>query len=480
VYDDPELSAFFISTIEDYWHRKRTVQGQLKAVTQVGEYYHGSQVDELQLQSLQLVGLRSVVNLRTEEEKGKVGMGIDSREAEICAGLGLDFVRIPVPVKDATAEHEAAALRAVQAAAKPVLVHSGVGGNRAERVVAAAVAAAPVSGQADKKQEGALGLDSFNQNEDAPVVHCMPHKGSSTCVYVVHDRVSKDCMIVDPVVDFVMAGGRYYFDHADLVIDYVLENGLKPIYLLETHVHADHITACQYIKEKFDGAPQITIGSQITAVQEYFSKAFNMSMPCDGTQFDKLIEDGDEFKLGAHVVRGIYTPGHTPVCTSYLVGDTCVFTGDTLFMPDIGTARCDFPGGSVEAMYDSCSKILSLAPETVVFIGHDYPGTRRPFRYGVTVSEQKVTNKMMKDGITKEEYVLLRTIRDSCLGPPNLLLPSLQVNIRAGQEPPRESNDVSYLKIPYARSDNKALQAKKQSTKMTAEQALKDYHDHSL
>lgn len=281
-----------------------------------------------------------------------------------------------------------------------------------------------------------------------PVVEGFFDDASNTISYIVKDPTSKSCALIDSVLDFDMASGRTSFEQADKMIAHVEENELKVEWILETHVHADHLSAAPYLKQKFDA--QIGIGANITTVQEVFGKAFNAGteFAMDGSQFDKLFEDGETFEIGALKARTIDTPGHTPACMTYVIGDA-TFVGDTLFMPDFGTARTDFPGGSAEELYKSIWKILQLPSKTRLFMCHDYkaPG-RDEFKWETTVQEQREANVHVKEGTSMEEFVAFRTERDANLSMPKLILPSVQVNMRAGQMPPAEEDGTSYLKIP--------------------------------
>ena len=281
-----------------------------------------------------------------------------------------------------------------------------------------------------------------------PMVEGFFDDASNTISYIVKDPTSKSCALIDSVLDFDMASGRTSFEQADKMIAYVEENQLEVEWILETHVHADHLSAAPYLKQKF-GA-KIGIGANITTVQEVFGKAFNAGteFAMDGSQFDKLFEDGETFEIGALKARTLNTPGHTPACMTYVIGDAA-FVGDTLFMPDFGTARTDFPGGSAEELYKSIWKILQLPSKTRLFMCHDYkaPG-RDEFKWETTVQEQREANVHVKEGTSMEEFVAFRTERDANLSMPKLILPSVQVNMRAGQMPPAEEDGTSYLKIP--------------------------------
>ncbi len=269
-----------------------------------------------------------------------------------------------------------------------------------------------------------------------------------TVSFVVKDPTSKKCAIVDSVLDFDYASGRTDTESADEIIDYVRENGLEPIWLLETHVHADHLSAAPYIQEKVGG--KIGIGEKITVVQDTFGKVFNEGtrFQRDGSQFDRLFKEGDQFEIGALKGRVMHTPGHTPACLTYVIEDSA-FVGDTLFMPDFGTARADFPGGSAETLYASIQKILALPEETRIFVGHDYkaPG-RDQYAWETTVKEQKELNVHVGGGATAEDFVRMRTDRDATLAMPRLIIPSIQVNMRGGQMPEPDESGKRYLKIP--------------------------------
>lgn len=268
-----------------------------------------------------------------------------------------------------------------------------------------------------------------------------------TVTYVVADPDSARAAIIDPVLDYDPASGRTSTASADKVARFVGDNGLDVDWILETHVHADHLTAAPYLKEKLGG--RIAIGSNVAAVQEAFKGVFNIEdLATDGSQFDHLFEDGDAFEVGSIAGSVIGTPGHTPACITYVVGDAA-FVGDTLFMPDFGTARTDFTGGDAGMLYDSIQRILSLPEETRLFLCHDYkaPG-RDEFAWETTVAEQREANVHINQGVSRDEFVAMREGRDSELGMPRLILPSIQVNVRAGRLPEAEANGVRYLKIP--------------------------------
>lgn len=280
-----------------------------------------------------------------------------------------------------------------------------------------------------------------------PQVHGLFDKATWTVTYVVHDGPGSACAIIDPVLDYDPKSGRTRTDSADRVIDYVKANGLKVEWILETHAHADHVTAAPYLKEKLGG--RTAIGEHIRTVQQVFKGIFNLEPEFrqDGSQFDHLLRDGEEFRIGALTARVLHVPGHTPADVAYQVGDA-VFVGDTMFMPDVGTARCDFPGGDAKTLYASMRRLLGLPPETRLFMCHDYPPAGRDVTFETTVAEQRAKNIHVKDGITEAEFVSMRTKRDAGLDMPVLILPAVQINIRAGQRPPKEDNGLSYLKIP--------------------------------
>lgn len=281
-----------------------------------------------------------------------------------------------------------------------------------------------------------------------PLVHAFFDEATNTLTYVVRDPNGRACAIVDSVLDFDYASGRTDTRSADAVIAFVSAEKLDLQWILETHVHADHLSAAPYIQERLGG--KIGIGQRITVVQDTFGKVFNEGtrFQRDGSQFDKLFEQGDSFMIGQMRAEVLHTPGHTPACLTYVVGDAA-FVGDTLFMPDFGTARCDFPGGSSATLFDSVQKILALPDETRIFVGHDYkaPG-RDEYAWETTVGAQKAFNVHIGAGKSKEEFIAMRDARDATLAMPRLIIPSLQVNMRAGQMPEPEDNGVSYLKVP--------------------------------
>ncbi len=282
----------------------------------------------------------------------------------------------------------------------------------------------------------------------SPEVKAFFDTATNTITYVVRDPAGTHCAVIDSVLDFDYASGRTDTASADAVIAWIRAEGLVVDWILETHVHADHLSAAPYIQERVGG--KIGIGDRITVVQETFGKVFNEGtrFQRDGSQFDQLFKEGDSFHIGQ--LRGdvLHTPGHTPACLTYVIGDAA-FVGDTLFMPDFGTARCDFPGGSAENLFDSVQKILSLPEDTRIFVGHDYkaPG-REEFAWETTVAEEKARNVHVGGGKSKHDFVKMREARDATLAMPRLIIPSLQVNMRAGQMPEPDETGVSYIKVP--------------------------------
>lgn len=269
-----------------------------------------------------------------------------------------------------------------------------------------------------------------------------------TISYVVSDPETRHCALVDSVLDYDPASGRTHTTSADKLIAYVKEHRLHVQWILETHVHADHLSAAPYLQSTLGGL--LAIGAQITRVQETFGKVFNAgtAFAHDGSQFDRLLTDGQHFQVGNIEATAVHTPGHTPACMTYVIGN-CAFVGDTLFMPDYGTARCDFPGGDARQLYRSIQKIFSLPDETRLFLCHDYlPSGRNEYCWETTVRDQKSSNIHVHEGIDEETFVRMRSERDATLGMPRLILPSVQVNMRAGRLPPAEDNGVHYLKIP--------------------------------
>nr|WP_299244287.1 MBL fold metallo-hydrolase [uncultured Halomonas sp.] len=281
-----------------------------------------------------------------------------------------------------------------------------------------------------------------------PIVTHFFDEPTSTFSYVIQDPSSNACAIVDSVLDFDYAAGRTDVRSADAIIDFIQRHELSVEWVLETHVHADHLSAAPYLHEKLGG--KTGIGARIREVQETFGKAFNAGTEFarDGSQFDRLFEEGDTFAIGGLKARVLHTPGHTPACLTYVIGDAA-FVGDTLFMPDYGTARCDFPGGDARTLYHSIQKVLALPGETRLFLCHDYkaPG-REEYQHQSSVAEQRANNVHVHEGIDEDAFVEMRTERDATLGMPRLILPSVQLNMRAGHMPPPEDNDQIYIKVP--------------------------------
>ena len=282
----------------------------------------------------------------------------------------------------------------------------------------------------------------------SPRVQAFFDEATNTITYLVQEPEGRAAAVIDSVLDFDYASGRTDTRSADAVIAAIRDQDLDLQWILETHVHADHLSAAPYIQERLGG--RIGIGERITVVQDTFGKVFNegIRFARDGSQFDQLFAEGDSFMIGQ--LRGdvLHTPGHTPACLTYVIGDAA-FVGDTLFMPDFGSARCDFPGGSAEVMFDSVQKILALPDSTRIFVGHDYkaPG-RDSFAWETTVGEQKSRNVHVGAGRSREDFVALREARDATLAMPRLIIPSLQINMRAGHMPEAEDNGTSYLKVP--------------------------------
>ncbi len=270
---------------------------------------------------------------------------------------------------------------------------------------------------------------------------------TSTISYVVKDPGSPACAIVDSVLDIDYAAGRLSTKSADAIVAHVRDHGLRVEWLIETHVHADHLSAAPYLQQKLGG--RIGIGDRITVVQDTFGKVFNEGTEFrrDGSQFDRLFRDGDGYTIGGLAVVVWHTPGHTPACMTHVVGDAA-FVGDTLFMPDGGTARADFPGGDARELYRSIKRVLSLPAETRLFMCHDYAPGGREIRWETTVGAERAANIHVRDGVGEAEFVAMRTARDATLGMPRLIIPSLQVNMRAGRMPPEDQDGRLFLKVP--------------------------------
>ena len=280
-----------------------------------------------------------------------------------------------------------------------------------------------------------------------PLVQAFFDDVTGTVSYVVYDKPGGRVAVIDPVLDYDPKSGRTETTRADELIRFVRGGSLTVDWILETHAHADHLSAARYLKQHLGG--RIAIGERIRAVQSVFKRLFNLGteFPQDGSQFDHLFADDETFRVGQLTGRALHVPGHTPADMAYQFGDA-VFVGDTLFMPDVGTARCDFPGGNAHALYDSIQRLLSRPPSTRLFMCHDYPSANRNPAWESTVAEQRQYNIHIRDGISEEAFVTMRNARDAGLEMPVLILPSVQINIRAGAMPPPESNGVSYLKVP--------------------------------
>jgi glyoxylase-like metal-dependent hydrolase (beta-lactamase superfamily II) len=270
---------------------------------------------------------------------------------------------------------------------------------------------------------------------------------TSTVSYVIVDCATRRAAVVDPVLGLDIKSGHTNTQAADKVLSYVQSQALQVDWLLETHVHADHLSAARYVQDQVGG--RIAIGARICEVQATFKQLYNLEPEFfpDGSQFDHLFQEGETFRIGEVEVRALFVPGHTPADVAYLV-DEAVFVGDTLFMPDVGSARADFPGGDAHTLYRSMRCILALPPQTRMFVCHDYPPKHRPPQWETTVGEQRASNIHVRDGISEEEFVAMREARDAKLEVPELLLPAIQVNVRAGRLPPPDDNGVAYLRIP--------------------------------
>ena len=268
-----------------------------------------------------------------------------------------------------------------------------------------------------------------------------------TVSYVVYDQPGGHCAVIDSVLDYDAKSGRTRTHSADKLVAFVQSQALTVDWILETHAHADHLSAAHYLRDQLGG--KIAVGAAITRVQKVFQGIFHLEpqFQTDGSQFDRLLADGDVLPVGHIRIEALAVPGHTPACMAFKVADS-VFVGDTLFMPDVGTARCDFPGGNAHMLYQSVRKLLALPGETRLFMCHDYPPAGRPIAWQTTVADQRAQNIHVHDGVSEDEFVAMRNQRDATLEMPTLMLPSVQVNIRAGEMPPPEDNGVTYLKIP--------------------------------
>lgn len=280
-----------------------------------------------------------------------------------------------------------------------------------------------------------------------PEVQGFFDEATNTISYVVKDPASNACAIVDSVMDIDYAAGRLFHESADEIVAYVQERGLEVAWLIETHVHADHLSAAPYLQAKLGG--RIGIGENITVVQDVFGKVFNegTEFQRDGSQFDQLFADGDTYQIGSMTAFAMHTPGHTPACMTHVIGDAA-FVGDTLFMPDGGTARADFPGGDARELYRSIKKVLGLPPEMRLLMCHDYGPGGREIHWETTVADQRRENIHVRDGVTEDEFVKMRTERDATLAMPKLIIPSIQVNMRGGNLPEADESGKRFLKVP--------------------------------
>jgi len=302
--------------------------------------------------------------------------------------------------------------------------------------------------QSARSQFLKLATDALSEQVKRPEVMSFFHEPTNTVSHVVWDPTTRSCCVIDSVLDFDAASGRAKTDSADGLIAFIQNQGLEVEWILETHVHADHLSAAPYLKKRLGG--RLGIGENIRVVQEMFGKVFNAGIEfvCDGSQFDRLFTDGQRFTVGELDAIALHTPGHTPDSVTYVIGDAA-FIGDTLFMPDYGTARADFPGGDARTLYRSIRRVLSLPGATRLFLCHDYRGPGRgEYHWETTVAAQRAGNVHVNDGVSEDEFVRMRTARDAQLDMPKLILPSVQVNMRGGNFPPAEANGQTYLKIP--------------------------------
>ncbi len=283
--------------------------------------------------------------------------------------------------------------------------------------------------------------------QQSPIISAFFDDATSTISYLVADPRSKRAAIIDSVLDYNPHAGRTDTRSADAILEHIRKNDFSIDWHLETHVHADHLTAAVYLRKKLGG--QIAIGEQVRAVQSTFRDVFNAESEFvpNGRQFDHLFHNGERFRIGTLEARVVFTPGHTPACVTYLVGGAA-FVGDTVFMPDYGTARCDFPGGDARTLYRSIQMLLQLPPDTVLYMCHDYRPGGRPPMWQTTVAEERAANIHVHDGVSEDTFVTMRTNRDKTLDMPALILPAVQINMRAGHFPPAEDNGIHYLKIP--------------------------------
>ena len=287
----------------------------------------------------------------------------------------------------------------------------------------------------------------MTDQKQSPQIHGIFDPDTWTVTYIIHDGMGSPCAVIDSVLDYDPKSGRTRHRTEDRGSEYVRSNDLKLEWILETHAHADHLSGAVYLKSQLGG--KTGIGDRITTVQKVFKGIFNLNtgFKTDGSQFDHLFRDGDEFRFGRLTGKILFVPGHTPACVAYQFDDA-VLVGDTLFMPDVGTARCDFPGGDAKTLYTSIQRILSMPSDTRLFMCHDYPPNDRPVAFQSTVGEERAQNIHIHDGVTQEQFVEMRNTRDASLEMPVLILPAIQINIRAGEMPPKEDNGVAYAKIP--------------------------------
>ena len=285
------------------------------------------------------------------------------------------------------------------------------------------------------------------KNQTALIVKTFFDVPTCNFTHFVYEKLGSHCAVIDSVLNYDPKSGRTSTQSADEVIEFIQQQNLQVDWILETHAHADHLTAGPYIKKHLGG--KLAIGKHIQEVQTAFKSIFHLedAFKADGSQFDYLIEANEELPLGNLKIKSLFVPGHTPACMAYVIGDA-IFVGDTMFLPDVGTARCDFPGGDAKVLYQSVQKILSFPNETRLYMCHDYPPNEREVAYMTTVGDERKHNIHIHDGVSEQDFVSMRTARDAALEMPALILPAVQVNIRAGELPPKETNGVSYLKIP--------------------------------
>ena len=285
------------------------------------------------------------------------------------------------------------------------------------------------------------------ETDQNPTIKTFFDAATWTFTHVVYEKPGGHCAIIDSVLNYDPKSGRTSTQSADEVIAFVKEEKLKVDWILETHAHADHLTAAPYIQKHLGG--KLAIGKHIQDVQKVFKNIFHLedTFRIDGSQFDYLIEEDEELLFGNLKIKSLFVPGHTPACMAYVIGDA-IFVGDTMFMPDVGTARCDFPGGNANVLYQSVKRILSFPNETRLYMCHDYPPNEREVAYMTTVGDERKYNIHIHDGVSEQDFVAMRAARDATLEMPVLILPAVQINIRAGELPPKETNGVSYLKIP--------------------------------